>query len=241
MKKFLPLITLLLPITLFGQVKFGPEMGVNMAMMNQTTKFGNQSTRKTSDISPGIRAGVNVDIKVVENFYIQTGAFYQWNNIKFSDEIDLSFYNLSNAKQIRKYSVNSFQIPVYAMYKSGFEGNGRFFIGAGPYFGYTFNASQKNKMPSTPLFDEKTGKYSYSTTLTEYDLSLGDNPQTDQLLNMDYGLNATMGYESSVGLYFRGNFNYGLANVTPGASKDNFRRNWGFGLSIGVLLGKDNW
>lgn len=241
MIKILPLLLLTLAsLTTSAQIKFAPELGINMAMMNRNTASSIGSKSEVSKLSPGVKIGAIADIAVSKYFFLQTGIFYTWNNVKFSEVIDFSMYGLENADRLSYYRTHNIQVPLFALYKSGFDGTGRFFIGAGPYLGYAFSGREKHKVP-VDTYDAAENKVSYYIKTSESAIKFGDDRATDRLRNLDYGAIGTMGYQSNVGLYFRGTFQYGFANVQPGGSSDNALRNWGFGLSLGVILGKDGW
>lgn len=239
-KNLLLLLLTLASLTTSAQIKFAPELGINMAMMNRHSTSSMGSKSEVSKLSPGVKIGAIADIGLAKYFFLQTGIFYTWNNVKFSEVIDFSMYGLENAERVSRYRTHNIQVPLFALYKSGFEGAGRFFIGAGPYLGYALSGRENHKVP-VDTYDAAENKVSYYIKSSESAIEFGDDPATDRLRNLDYGAIATMGYQSNVGLYFRSTFHYGLANVQPGGSSDNSLNNWGMGLSIGVMLGKDGW
>ena len=233
----------LLSTTSFAQIKFAPEAGLNMAMQNTKTTNNDVGTVVTenSSLSPGFSAGIMADWKVLKTMYLQAGVFYYFDNIKYSKAIDFSQYGWSNQNRIQYDRVHSLRLPVYLMYKSGFEGAGRFMAGVGPYAAYTISGNRLISQPDL-IYDGGTGKVSgYTVRHSSTDLKIGDKAFSDQLRTWDFGFNACIGYESNVGLYFRGSFSYGLLNQEP-ANMDSYKiRNWGAGFSIGYLIGKDGW
>lgn len=241
-RKYLSALLTLLSTTTFAQIKFAPEAGIHMGMQTVKTKPASASvtSSETSTLSPGFTGGVIADIKVLRNLYIQTGAFYTFDNIRYSSKVDLSQYDLGTPVAKRFDRLYSTRFPLFIMYKSGVEGMGRFIAGAGPYASYIFAGSRVQDMPYT-TYDDKTQQVSYVMKHFNNDMKLGNDRSTDQLRQWDYGVNACIGYQANVGLYFRGYFNYGLPNLAPGNSSDYRIRNWGFGLSIGYLIGKDDW
>lgn len=231
-----------LTTTTFAQIKFAPEIGLNMAMQKEQKEISAlQSTEMVSSkLSPGVSAGLNLDIKVLRNLYINTGAFYMFHNIKYDHVVDFSAYGLDNATYIRYDRVHDIRVPLYVMYKSGYEGMGRFTAGIGAYMAYAVGGNRLETTPNSTL-DTFTEKMTVRITKSNKKMKFGDDPILDQRRCWDYGLNACIGYESNIGLYFRGTVNYGLVNLDPAAS-DQFKvRNWGLGFSIGYLIGKDNW
>lgn len=229
------LLFFLLPCT-NAQIKVGPEAGVNFGLQRSVIKMNSETSgNRSSTLKAGAMAGINVDIKVLKNCYVQTGLFYTYDNVKFKDQVDLTNYNLGNVKKELHKDIHYLRVPLYLMYKSGFEGSGRFLAGVGPYVAYAFIANQST---STPFVNTKDTTITYIKSNNQ--LQLG-NKATDDLRNWDYGLNACIGYESNVGMYFRGYFNWGLQNLLPLGTSDNKLQNWGMGFTIGFNIGKDNW
>ncbi len=244
MNKILTSLSLtLLTTTTFAQIKFAPEAGLNMAMQNTKTKIADipLGSTETSKLSPGAFGGVMGDLKLHKKMYLQAGIFYYYNNIKYANEVDLSAYQLGTPSTVRYDRIHSLRLPVYLMYKSGFEGSGRFMAGIGPYVNYSFSGNRALQVPFI-IYDSASHKVSnYTIRKSNTDLKIGDQAFKDDIRNWDFGLNACIGYESNVGLYFRGTFSYGLLNQDP-ANTDNYKvKNWGMGISIGYLIGKDSW
>jgi hypothetical protein len=218
-----------------AQVRIGPEAGVNLGLQRSVINSNDVSTRRSSTLKAGAIGGVNVDISILRNLYVQTGLFYNYDNIKFKDQKFFPENNLGNYKSEIHDDIHYIKLPLYLMYKSGFDGSGRFMAGVGPYLSYAFIA---NRATSIPTLD--TSGTAVLVMKTNEQLSLG-NKATDDLRNWDYGLNACIGYESNVGLFFRGTFNWGLKNLYPMGSSDMKLQNWGAAITIGVNIGRDSW
>lgn len=242
MNKIVLLIFLtLLGTTTFAQVKFGPEAGFNVAMQNRKTVSSRSGIyTETSQPAPGLNLGFIADVKLLKNLYLQSGAFYYFNNIKYTRSLDFTTYGLGSPQQTEYYRTHEVRVPLYAVYKSGFEGMGRFMAGAGPYAAYTFSGNRILNAP-TPTYETGSNKVSgYDVMRTETDMTFGETLENDRR-KWDYGVGAFIGYESNVGLYFRGTFSYGLADLSAVRAESSNIRNWGFGISIGYLFGKDDW
>lgn len=231
----------LLSTTTFAQVKFGPEAGFNVAMQNRkmvSSRSG--SYTETSQPAPGFNLGLIVDLKLFKNLYLQSGAFYYFDNIKYIRSLDFTAYGLGAPKLIEYYRTHQVRVPLYVVYKSGFEGMGRFIAGAGPYATYTFSGKRILSAP-TPIYETNSNKVSgYDIMRTQNDMTFGEAIDDDRR-KWDYGVGGFMGYESNVGFYFRGTFSYGLADLSAVHAESRNVRNWGFGISIGYLFGEDNW
>lgn len=238
--KFLLALLTLLPTTTFAQIKFAPEAGLHIGMQTLKTASSTPFTSsETSQLSPGFTGGLMLDIKVLRNLYIQTGAFYMFDNIRYSHQVDLTQLDLGQPKYTQYDRLYSMKAPLYIMYKSGFEGTGRFIAGIGPYASYIFAG---NRVVENPVVSsDAAGNFSYIMKRSNRDIRLGSEPYQDQLRSWDYGVNACIGYQSNIGMYFRGYFQYGLANLDPDNTPGYHIRNWGFGISIGYLIGKDDW
>lgn len=225
----------------YSQIKIGPEAGVNFAMQAKSRASDSVITNESrnSNLKVGALAGINIDIKVLKNLYVQSGILYAYDNIKFKNDVDYTAEGLGVAQKETQDKIHYFKIPVYVMYKSGFEGSGRFIAGIGPYVGYAFLGNRSIAKPE--LINDSAGNpVSYATVKSYDELSLG-NDATDDLRNWDYGMNACIGYEANVGMYFRGSFNYGFQNLLPAGGDSRSLKNWGFGVTVGFNIGSDTW
>src|SRR5690606_34654733 len=124
MKKNLLMSALLLAsATGFSQVKIAPEIGLNMYNQKAKYSMGSTSIESNSDFQPGARVGVIVDIPVTENFIVQPGLFYNLNRTKYETEDIMG----TSATMTTRRTIHEIQLPIYALYKSGQDGYGRFF------------------------------------------------------------------------------------------------------------------
>ena len=240
MKKSLLIALLILSGTItFAQVnvKAGAEVGTTMTFMRYKNSASESNASPASAITtPGLRAGVFADISLAKHFYLQPGAFYSWNNSR--SQPDAFIDNGKKYQAFTKYSTHNIQIPVYALYKSAVEGRGRFIAGAGPYISYAFSGRVKE---TNFTFQPYGTNLVVETTQQSRAMKIGNEKAIDEYKPLDYGAVGTIGYESNVGLYFRAQANYGLANLMPGGDSDHQLKNWGFGISIGFLFGPDGW
>jgi len=242
MYKVVLLISLtLLSTTTFAQVKFGPEAGFYVGMQSsKSTMTGAGNVTANSKPAPGFSGGFIADLGLMKNMYLQGGIFYFFDNIKYVDHVDFNRYGIGSVKQTTFYRTNSLRVPLYLTYKSGFEGTGRFIAGAGPYVSYLFSGSVSTDVPVLTYGTDPQKVSGYDYRHSNRDLQFGKD-RTDDLQNWDYGVNAFIGYESNVGLYFKAGFAYGLGNLSPLNTADSKVRSWGMGISIGYLFGKDSW
>jgi|GEM_PF-586572 len=227
-------------ITLNAQIKFAPEAGCNLAFMRERSTGSGITQTMFSQLTPGFKAGLALDIKVTDHFYFQPAVFYVWHKIRFSRNVEMSMFGLPNEEYTRRVTIDYIRSPLYFMYKTGFDGMGRFFSGIGPYAGLAVGGYNRVRMP-VAYYDANKPGMSTMWVSEESSLRLGNRTGKDQMKDLDYGMAATIGYESNVGLFFRAYYYYGLSNLAPSYQTGNTIRNWGTGFSIGVMLGKDAW
>jgi hypothetical protein len=223
--------------------RIGPEFGFNAAFQNNI--YPKDSLVINNDIqdskfSPGFNIGLMADVKLMRNLYIQAGAFYQFDNIKYNSE--KTYPNLAPNVTVptvnTKHYFNTIKVPLYVMYKSGLEGSGRFMIGAGPYFSYYMSGRNASKV-AIPVLDNNNQITNFQIGSINSNLKFDDESHS-QFNRVDYGANVCMGYESNIGMYFRLNYNQGFTNINYKKS-DIETNNWGLQFTVGFLLGKDTW
>ena len=142
------------------------------------------STTKT-----GFHIGGLVDIGLSDVLSLQPGAFY-------------------STKGGGSGTLGYIEIPVNVIYSTG-SGDGKFFFGAGPYFGYGVSVSDGGKFGSG----------------------------TNDIANPDYGVNVLGGYRFGSGLSFNVNYGLGLANLNNDKSSGNYTvKNNVFAISVGYFF-----
>lgn len=216
-KKFLVPALLLMSATAFGQTQFAPEIGVTM--YNQTWKSKMLGTKfsQTTDLQPGLRIGGVADITIADHFSVQPGIFYNLNRTKLQN-------TTLGIETVSKYTMHAIQVPIYFLYKSGTEGEGRFFAGLGPNITYNIAGNVKSKVTALGASVEDDRKLKFG----------GD--ASDDMKPFNVGGSVTAGYELPSGLYFRGSYNMGLMNMLPKGDSDNSLKDMSFGLSVGFFL-----
>ncbi len=212
--------------TALAQLKIAPEIGATMYNHTEKSTMLGQSSSTSTDFQPGLRAGAVLDLALSDHFSLQPGVFYTLNRTKSESSSTIGSYTNAVKTSLLLHAV---QVPVYAVYKTGEEGSGRFFVGLGGYISYTIAGTQKSELSQTAGGMTTNDKSSLK-------MKLG-NEKTDQLRPLDYGPSAMLGYELANGLYFRGNFNYGLANMLPQGNSDASTKSMSFGISVGYFFG----
>lgn len=210
----------------FAQMKIAPEIGATMYSHASKLSIAGQSVTGTSDLQPGGRVGGVLDITIADHFSLQPGVFYTLNRTKSESSTTVGSITSSSKSTTMLHAV---QVPVYVLYKSGEEGSGRFFGGIGGFISYNIAGTEKI---------ETSGSVGGTTAGTSVSNKMKfGNEAGDNLRPLDYGPSATLGYELGSGLYFRGHFNYGLANILPQGNSDASVKSMTFGISVGYFFG----
>ncbi len=208
-----------------AQVTLAPEVGA--ILYNQTAKAttNGRSMTKSNSFEPGLRAGALVDLGISEHFSVQPGVFYVLNRTTRRDKVSGGGANFNSSTSL---TVHAVQVPVYAVYKTGTEGSGRFFAGLGGYITYHIAGSRK--------FEGPNAGGGIGVRLTR-SMTFGDN-QIDDLRRLDFGPAAMLGYQLANGLYIKGQYQYGLANMQPIGNSNFSIKSMSFGLSVGYSFGR---
>jgi hypothetical protein len=170
-----------------AQISISPEAGINIA--NVTNKISD--TKLSSKSITGFRVGANVDIPIGAGFSVQPGLFYSMKGTKYTG----SFLTISGENKI---SMQYLEVPVNVVYRYDFGNAGGIFASVGPYAGYAIGGKAKVEI---------TGLAS-----TEEDIKFGSD--AGEFKPFDYGINFGLGYISPFGLYVRGQYGLGLANLS---------------------------
>ncbi len=165
-------------------VKFGIKGGVNFSSL--TASGGGYSINSGNVTS--FHVGGVADISLSDVLSVQPGVLYSNKGASGS-------------------TLGYIEVPVNLIYSSG-SGSGKFFFGAGPYFGYGVSASNGNKFGSG----------------------------TNDVANPDFGINILAGYRLESGLAFNVNYGYGLANLNNDKSSGYTVKNSVTSISIGYFF-----
>lgn len=196
-----------------SNIRFAVLGGVNY--QNLTTKDFLGSELSTEGIV-GFHAGVNAQIKIVDEFYFQPGLLF---STKGAD--------VTEAQITEKFRLSYIELPLDLVYKATL-GNGAIMIGFGPYLAYGI-----------------LGKTQTVTSLgtVDSDIEFTNVIETTDPLTVSYfkpldvGANVFVGYEMSSSLFLQLNSQLGLINIYPEDRRfpggKNSIKNIGFGLSLG--------
>jgi len=220
MKKVFYLIALVLSANCaIAQTGYGPEIGLGFSTMHFAPNLLYTSA-STSAIFSG-KIGGNVDLKMNQHLYAQIGIFVSRKGQTRSFSYDSS--NSNNEYDKQTLTINYFDLPLNLLYKTGKQGQGRFFVGLGVTASYIIGG--KNKITSTGVYNDTAYSLSGSTKV------VAGNP----LAGFDLGINFIAGYELPTGLFFKAYYTLGGNDIGLGTEIDKNRMG---GISIGYFFGK---
>jgi hypothetical protein len=193
------------------KVTYGVRAGVNFTNLNG--KIG--GTDIDTKIKPGFNIGVNAEIPIAPDFYVQPGVLFTTKGAK-------------EKQGDAKINVSYVEVPINLLYKPTL-GNGKLLLGFGPYIGFgiggkikgggsDIDIKFKNDLSTQEALDQSNGKVWYQKGL-------------------DFGGNLLAGYELSSKISVQLNAQLGMSNLYPkvgGNKPDNTKlKNTGFGVSVG--------
>jgi len=196
-----------------AQTTFGIRAGVNFQNITGKTYDDKDVNNK---LKTGFNVGVNAEIPVAPDFYVQPGVLFTTKGAKDKDDDDI------------KINVSYIEVPINFLYKPTL-GAGKLLLGVGPYvaFGIGGKVSDMNGK-------EKDLKFEKEVTATEY---LNNGIPSPFIRRLDAGGNFLAGYEFSNKLSFQLNAQLGLIKINTdieGVSNDKTKyKNTGFGVSLG--------
>lgn len=219
-----------LSVSTQAQFRFGPEVGVNIGSISRELAGFSVS----NSVRAGLRAGAIADVRIMDNLYFQPGVFYSMRGTKST----MDLFGLIKIEQT--YSVNYVELPLNIQYKAGNVGEGRLFIGLGPYAGYVVGGKVITKVDQSLLqLLGGSGTGGLELPEEEQKLSVGTD-STDHVRPFDIGANVNLGYELPMGLIFRGQFGFGFLNTAPVheiSGQEVSQKNWTGSITIAYLIG----
>jgi hypothetical protein len=187
---------------------FGVRAGINFQNLTGKDGAGNDRDNK---IKAGINLGVNAEVPIAPDFYVQPGLLFSTKGAK-----DKTYRKINT-------SLSYLEIPINLLFKPEL-GDGKLLLGFGPYVGIAVGGSYKDANGNKRDF-----KFANKITLAE--------ANTDPYARrMDFGGNLLAGYELSSKLSFQLNAQLGMVNLNPkieNYSDKSKIKNTGFGVSVG--------
>lgn len=196
-----------------AQTTFGIRAGVNFQNINGKDYLDD---KLENDLKPGFNVGVNAELPVAPDFFVQPGVLFTTKGAK-----------IENGNSDYKVNTSYLEVPINFLYKPVL-GTGKLLLGIGPYFAFAVGGKLKDFNNDQDIKFEKT------VTGSEY--ALGGSPYA-YLKRFDAGGNLLFGYEMSNNISVQLNAQLGLVNINTeieGLSDDNTKfKNTGFGVSLG--------
>jgi hypothetical protein len=215
MKSKVLLIALATTVFAFGakaqHTSFGVRAGINF--QNLTGDDGN-GHKLDNKLKTGINLGLNAEIPIAEDFYIQPGLLFTTKGAK-----DKTYRKVN-------YRLSYLEIPINLLFKPEL-GEGKLLLGFGPYIGIAVGGSYTD-----PNGNKSDYKFAGKVTQAE-------NASAPYARRMDFGGNLLAGYELSNKVSFQLNAQLGMTNIAPkieGVSTKYKVKNTGFGISVGYRL-----
>ncbi|MCD6062937.1 MAG: Uncharacterized protein K0R82_848 [Flavipsychrobacter sp.] len=212
MKKLLTLAAsaLLFAASANAQLRYGPEIGLNINKFDFDPDLGDESTNM------GLRIGAAMDICLTSHLTIQPGIYYSMKG----GEIDGS---LLGSTFEQSWNLGYIEIPLLVNYYID-AGPGRFFLGLGPTAGIAVSGEVKDAVTTGGV-----------TVKDEQEIEFGD--AAGELDRTDIGLMFNIGYDFDMGLFIRPFYNMGLSNLSNDTGVEVHNRT--FGIGVGWWFGDD--
>ncbi|MFN4286208.1 MAG: outer membrane beta-barrel protein [Lacibacter sp.] len=194
-----------------NKLRLGITAGVNFQNINGQDAGGN---KLENQLVPRFQAGVNADVPLADDFYLQPGVLFATKGTKFEG---------NNAN----LSLSYIEVPVHLLYKPAL-GSSRLLLGFGPYmaFGVGGSITPQNGSSTSVVFQREIN-------LVQFASGRYYRP-------FDAGGNLLFGVETSSRIRLQFNAQLGMVNIAPAVTglsgtNNNFR-NTGFGISAGYRL-----
>ena len=190
-----------------GKTTFGVRAGVNFQNITGKDDSGDDLNYK---LKTGFHIGVNADIPIAPEFYVQPGLLFSTKGAKYDDAADT------------KINLSYLEIPVNFLYKPVL-GTGNLLLGFGPYAAFAVGGKIKNDNADVDI------KFDNEVSLTSPDAYR-------TMKRFDFGANFLAGYQFSNKLSAQLNAQLGLVKINPkftNGNNDAKAKNTGFGVSLG--------
>ncbi|MCS3796069.1 porin family protein [Niastella sp. OAS944] len=188
---------------------FGVRAGVNFQNLNGEDIDGDDLSL---DMKTGFHIGVNAEVPIAQDFYLQPGLLFSTKGAKLKQTGDDVKWNFS-----------TIEIPINFLYKPEL-GPGKLLLGFGPYVGIAVGGKVKR--------GDFKGDINFKNDITSTEQMSGNS----YYKRLDFGGNLLAGYELSSKISFQLNAQLGMSNLAPkvdGKKTDAKIKNTGFGISVG--------
>ena len=229
--KFVTLVcasVLLIVTAINAQVSVGLRGGYVRSELSATSAAGKAVKSATSPLNSW-QAGVFFNVPLFRNGYLQPGLSFitKGANLENKGEQDAGLF-LPAATRLK---LQYLELPVNLVYKVP-VGIGKLVFGGGPYAAFSLRADY-----DLAIYNQ--GKMIQSSS-QRVDFSQDPNVFSTNinLHRWDAGVNATAGIEFNCYVTVGVNYSYGLMDINKSAGG---LRNRYFGVSVGVLLNREDW
>jgi Outer membrane protein beta-barrel domain len=193
--------------TTVGKTTFGVRAGINFQNITGDDENGDDLDFK---LKTGFHVGVNAEIPIAPEFYLQPGVLFSTKGAKADDGADT------------KVNISYLEIPVNFLYKPVL-GTGKLLLGFGPYAAFGVGGKIKSGDDDVDIkFDKEVNPASPDVFRT--------------LKRFDFGANFLVGYEFTNKFSAQLNAQLGLVKINPEftvGDTDAKYKNTGFGVSVG--------
>ncbi|WP_127126647.1 porin family protein [Pseudoflavitalea rhizosphaerae] len=190
-----------------SKTTFGVRAGANFTNLNGKDEEDNKLENK---MKVGFHVGVNAEIPLADEFYLQPGVLFSTKGAKLDGEGDV------------KMNLGYIEVPVNFLYKADL-GEGKLLLGVGPYVGIGITGKVKGDGGEADI------KFTNDAKMED----MGKVP----LKRIDAGGNLLFGYEFANKFSVQLNAQLGMLNLVPkfeGEKPENEKiKNTGFGVSVG--------
>lgn len=211
MKKFmrttcLLVVPLLAAMSTQAQVTFGPRLGLNLSNVNYDYSDVDFKNKPESTSMPGAQIGFAVNAQL-GNLALQPALLFSMkgNKVEASSSTGNSSYKSKGSSRL-----NYAELPVNLVYSTkGAEGG--FQVFAGPYVAWGLSGKTKIEASNTVNGVTQTQKVEADVAFISEE---GSDLNKDYVRNLDYGLNAGVGYKVG-GVQVQLGYGLGLGNRVP--------------------------
>lgn len=189
---------------------FGVRAGVNFQNVNG--KDGSGNDLDNNKIKTGFNIGVNAEVPIAPDFYVQPGVLFTTKGNKSKLDNDI------------KVNLSYIEVPVNLLYKPVL-GTGKLLLGIGPYIAFAVGGSVTDA-------NDKKSDIEFKSKISASQMQ----PLTAYCKRVDAGGNLLFGYEFSNKFSAQLNAQLGMVKINTKVENptDNAKyKNTGFGISLG--------
>ena len=204
-----------------NEVKFGVKAGVTFPTWSVTGSDSDGDAKSNTSFYIGGTA----DIPLGEMFTVQPGLLLIGKGVKQKDSFSEEGYFYTGTF---KRSLMYIEVPVNLVANFA-VGEGKIFIGAGPYYGIAISGN--DKVMATVKADGTT-----TNTDTKQKVKFGKtNEDADEegIKRGDFGVNFLAGYQLSSGINIHAGYGLGLSNLSYRDAKEAKATNRVFSVGVG--------